>query len=166
MTADPLPPISLNRVLGLCEVLDDRGGREDVSRLARELNYRLGDLLLAIRAAEMLGLVSTPGGDVVLEPLGKKVVDGGVNVKKAVLEERMKGLSLFRFFLDLLARAPGGELPRDTILEELAILLPNENPKSAFQTLVSWGRFGDVFGYSRDTGRFFLQHAPAAGRQS
>lgn len=160
MTVDPLPPIGLNRVLGLCEVLDDRGGREDVSRLARELSYRLGDLLLAIRAAEILGLVSTPGADVVLEPLGKKVVDGDVKVKKAVLEGQMRRHSLFRFFLDLLGNAPGGELPRDTILEELAILLPNENPKTAFQTLVSWGRFGDVFGYSRDTGRFFLQHAP------
>lgn len=161
MTVDPLPPIGLNHVLGLCQVLDDRGGREDVSRMARELHYRLGDLLLAIRAAEMLGLVSTPGGDAVLDPLGKRVVDGDVNVKKAVLQERMVRLTLFRFFLDLLANAPGGELPRDSILEELAILLPNENPRTAFQTLVSWGRFGDVFGYSRDTGRFFLQHPPA-----
>jgi NitT/TauT family transport system ATP-binding protein len=161
VTVDPLPPIGLNQVLGLCQVLDDRGGRDDVSRLAREIPHRLGDLLLAIRAAEILGLVSTPGADVVLEPLGKKVVDGDVNVKKAVLQERMERLTLFRFFLDLLANAPGGELPRDSILEELAILLPNENPRTAFQTLVSWGRFGDVFGYSRDTGRFFLQHPPA-----
>jgi NitT/TauT family transport system ATP-binding protein len=161
VTVDPLPPIGLNHVLGLCQVLDDRGGREDVSRLARELHYKLGDLLLAIRAAEMLGLVSTPGGDAVLQPLGKRVVDGDVNVKKSVLQERMERLTLFRFFLELLAKAPGGELPRDTILEELAILLPNENPRTAFQTLVAWGRFGDVFGYSRDTGRFFLQHPPA-----
>jgi NitT/TauT family transport system ATP-binding protein len=158
---DPLPAIGLNHVLGLCEVLDDRGGREDVYKLARELNYRLGDLLLAIRAAEMLGLVSTPGGDMVLEPLGKRAVDGGVKVKKAILKEQMQKLTLFQFFERLLANAPGGELDKEQILEELAILLPSENPKTAFQTLVSWGRFGDVFGYSRDTNRFFLQHEPA-----
>jgi NitT/TauT family transport system ATP-binding protein len=158
---DPLPAIGLNHVLGLCEVLDDRGGREDVYKLARELNYRLGDLLLAIRAAEMLGLVSTPGGDIVLEPLGKRAVDGGVKVKKAILKEQMEKLTLFQFFESLLANAPGGELAKEQILEELAILLPSESPKAAFQTLVSWGRFGDVFGYSRDTNRFFLQHKSA-----
>ncbi len=161
MIFDPLPTVGINRVLGLCEVLDDRGGRDDVYKLARELNFRLGDLLAAIRAAEMLGLVSTPGGDIVLEPLGKKAVDGDVNTKKAVLKEQMQKLTLFQFFERLLSNAPGGELPRDTILEELAILLPNENPRTAFQTLVTWGRFGDIFGYSKDTDRLFLQHGAA-----
>ncbi len=161
MIFDPLPAIGINHVLGLCEMLDDRGGRDDVYKLARELNFKLGDLLAAIRAAEMLGLVSTPGGDIVLEPLGKRAVDGDVNEKKAILKEQMEKLTLFQFFKGLLSNAPDGELDRDVILEELAILLPNENPKTAFQTLVSWGRFGDVFGYSRDTNRFFLQQKPA-----
>ncbi len=160
MIFDPLPAIGINHVLGLCEVLDDRGGRDDVYKLSRELNFRLGDLLGAIRGAELLGLVSTPGGDIVLEPLGKRAVDGDVNVKKAILKEQMLKLRLFQFFVTLLSNAPEEGLPREQILEELAILLPNENPKTAFQTLVSWGRFGDVFGYSRDTDRFFLQHRP------
>ncbi len=163
MLFDPLPAIGINHVLGLCEVLDDRGGRDDVSRLSRELHFRLGDLLAAIRAAEMLGLISTPGGDIVLEPLGKRAVDGDAATKKVILREQMQKLHLVRFFEDLLSRAPDGELPRETILEELAILLPNENPRTAFQTLVSWGRFADVFGYSRDTDRFFLQHRPPGG---
>jgi NitT/TauT family transport system ATP-binding protein len=158
---DPLPNVGLNRVLGLCQLLDDRGGRDDIYRLSRELNYRLGDLLHAIRAAEMLSLVSTPGNDIRLEPLGKRAVEGDVKVKKALLQQQMRELTLFQFFENLLANAPGNELDKAQILEELAILLPNENPKTAFQTLVAWGRFGDLFGYSRDTDRFFLQHRPA-----
>jgi NitT/TauT family transport system ATP-binding protein len=160
MMIDPLPVISINHVLGLCDVLDERGGREDVYKLARELNYKLGDLLLIIRAAEMLGLVTTPGGDIVLEPLGKQVAEGDTASKKAVLRAQMEGLTLFQYFLKLLGNAPEGELDKDTILEELAILMPNENPKTSFQNLVSWGRFADLFGYSRDTNQFFLQQKP------
>ncbi len=159
MDVEPLPQVGINRVLGLCEVLDDRGGREDVYKLARDLNYKFTDLLLAIKGAEVLGLVSTPGGDVVLEPLGKKVVDGDVNTKKAELKAQMERLKLFEHIQQLLKNAPDGKVDKDVILADLAIILPNENPKTMFSTLVGWGRYGNIFGYSRDTDQFFLQQA-------
>ena len=48
------------------------------------------------------------------------------------------------------------------IVEELAIRLPHEQPRQLFTTLLNWGRYGDVFGYSRDTDLFFLHRADAA----
>ena len=35
----------------------------------------------------------------------------------------------------------------------------HEQPRQMFTTLLNWGRYGDVFGYSRDTDLFFL-HRP------
>lgn len=163
MDVEPLPNVGMSHVLGLCEVLDDRGGRDDVYKLARDLNFKFAELLLTIKAAEMLGLVTTPGGDAVLTPLGKQAIDGDVNAKKAIMKAQMEKLALFQRVRGLLVNAPEKAVDKDTLLQELAILLPNENPKTVFNTLVNWGRYGDIFGYSRDTDRFFLQEADRAG---
>jgi len=50
---------SLTRVIGLLEVLDDRGGARRL-QLGRELNYKFGELLKVMKAAELLGFVDTP----------------------------------------------------------------------------------------------------------
>ncbi len=70
---NPIPDCSLTWVFGLLETLEDRGGRDDGYKIARDLQFKFGDLLKVMKAAEILGLVSTPAGDVVLEPLGQSV---------------------------------------------------------------------------------------------
>ena len=55
---EPLPSTGISKVLGLCEILDDHGGKEDVYRLAQDLHMPFGELLLVIKGAEMLGLVT------------------------------------------------------------------------------------------------------------
>ena len=85
----PLPDVALTSVFGLLELLDDRGGREDGYKIARDLNIRFGDLLKVMKAAEILGFVSTPAGDVVLEPLGKQFLEAGINERKLLLREQL-----------------------------------------------------------------------------
>jgi hypothetical protein len=36
------------------------------------------------------------------------------------------------------------------------MLLPLENPRAMFNTLINWGRYGEVLGYSRDTDKVYL----------
>ncbi len=157
---EPLPSTGISKVLGLCEILDDHGGREDVYRLAQDLHMPFGELLLVIKGSEMLGLVETPGGDAVLTPLGKRVLETSMNEKKAILKQQMLKLRVFQHINKLLENAENHEVPAEVILEELAVLLPQEQPRQLFTTLLNWGRYGEVFGYSRDTDRFYLQ-APA-----
>jgi NitT/TauT family transport system ATP-binding protein len=154
---EPLPSTGISKILGLCEILDDHGGKEDVYRLAQDLHMPFGELLLVIKGAEMLGLVETPGGDAVLTPLGKKVLETSMNEKKALLKEQMVKLQVFKHIVRLLQNAEEHEVPAEVILEELAVLLPQEQPRQLFTTLLNWGRYGEVFGYSRDTDLFYLQ---------
>src|SRR5215471_13808389 len=99
MSPDALPAASLSRILGLLEILDDRGGRAEVSRLAQDIRMDSAELLPVIQGAELLELVNTPGGDVVLLPVGKKIIESDMNTKKAVVKEQMEKLPLFRFFI-------------------------------------------------------------------
>ena len=45
-------------------------------------------------------------------------------------------------------------MPAEVIVEELAVLLPQEQPRQLFTTLLNWGRYGEVFGYARETDSF------------
>ena len=153
---EPLPNTGISKMLGLCEILDDRGGREDGYRLAQDLGMPFAEVLLAIKGAEMLGLIDTPGGDAVLTPLGKRCLEVPMNEKKALLKEQMKRLRVFRHIIHQLERADENELDADVILEEISLLLPLEQPRAMFSTLINWGRYGEILGYSRDTDKVYL----------
>ncbi len=153
---NPIPDCQLTWIVGLLETLEDRGGRDDGYRIARDLQFNFSDLLKVMKAAEILGFVSTPSGDVVLEPLGKKFLELDVNQRKLLLREQLKKLSLFAYFIRLLRGQPDHSLPKEVALEHLAMLLPNESPQKQFNTMVNWGRYGELFGYNKDEDRFYL----------
>jgi NitT/TauT family transport system ATP-binding protein len=153
---NPVPDCQLTLVFGLLELLEDRGGREDGYKIARDLQFKFGDLLKVMKAAEILGFVTTPAGDVVLEPLGKELIAGDVNKKKLIVREQLKQLSLFAYFIRLLRGQEDRSLTKEVVLEHLAMLLPTERPERVFWTIVNWGRFAELFGYNKDEDRFYL----------
>ncbi|MGC1678845.1 MAG: AAA-associated domain-containing protein [Candidatus Binataceae bacterium] len=154
----PIPDCQLTWVFGLLELLEDRGGREDGYKIARDLQFKFGDLLKVMKAAEILGLVSTPAGDVVLEPLGKQFLDSDVNQRKLLIREQLKKHPLFSYLVRLLRGQEDRSLAKEVVLEHLAMLLPSEPPQRMFQTIVNWGRFAELFGYNKDEDRFYLDH--------
>ena len=152
----PIPDTNLPRVFGLLEVLDDRNGREDGYRLARDLNYDLSELLKVMKAGEILGLVDTPGGDIVLQPLGKRFLESDINQRKLILREHLREQGLFNYLVRLLKGQDDKSVDKELVLEHLGMLLPNEDPERLFNTIVSWGRFAELFGYNKDEDRFYL----------
>lgn len=154
----PIPDCQLTWVFGLLELLEDRGGREDGYKIARDLQFKFGDLLKVMKAAEILGLVSTPAGDVVLEPLGKQFLDSDVNQRKLLIRDQLKKHPLFSYLVRLLRGQEDRSLAKEVVLEHLAMLLPSEPPQRMFQTIVNWGRFAELFGYNKDEDRFYLDH--------
>jgi len=152
----PLPDAGLTLVFGLLELLEDRGGREDGYKIARDLNFKFGDLLKVMKAAEILGFLSTPAGDAVLEPLGKQFLEAKINERKLIVREQLKKHSLFSYFIRLLHGQEDKSLSKEIVLEHLAMLLPSEKPERQFQTLVNWGRYAELFGYNKDEDRFYL----------
>jgi NitT/TauT family transport system ATP-binding protein len=153
---NPIPDCPLTWVFGLLETLEDRGGRDDGYKIARDLQFNFGDLLKVMKAAEVLGLVTTPDGDVVLEPLGRRFLESDMNGRKLIIREQLKQHGLFSYLVRLLRGQGEHTLSRQTVLEHLALLLPNEKPEKMFTTIVNWGRFAELFGYNKDEDRFYL----------
>ena len=153
---NPIPDCQLTWVFGLLETLEDRGGRDDGYKIARDLHFKFSDLLKVMKAAEILGFVSTPDGDVVLEPLGKQFLERDINQRKLIIREQLKKLGLFSYLIRLLRGQEDRSLSKQVVLEHLAMLLPNEPPEKLFTTIVNWGRYAELFGYNKDEDRFYL----------
>jgi len=154
----PIPDCQLTWIFGLLELLDDRGGRDDGYKIARDLQFKFGDLLKVMKAAEILGFVSTPSGDVVLEPFGKEFLESDMNKRKLTLRDILKKLGLFSYLIRLLQGQEDRSLSKEIVLEHLAMLLPTEKPERVYWTVVNWGRFAELFGYNKDEDRFYLDH--------
>ena len=151
-----LPQIGISEILGLVELLIAKGGREDIYKLASELKMEFGQTLTVIRGAELLGLVNTPGGDVVIEALGEKMSRSKINERKLIIKAQLERLPIFNQVILLLQENESHEITREQILEKLAEMIPNENNEQTFDTLVNWGRYAELFGYNDDTETFYL----------
>jgi NitT/TauT family transport system ATP-binding protein len=154
---EPLPEATVSEVIGLLEYLDARGGSEDIVRIAADTHRRFDRMLNVVEAAELLGLVSTPGRLVVLGPEGIRLVRAAAEERKTIWRDRLLGLGLFRLVHDALHRQPGIPLDRDFVLETLALHMPQENPEAVFSTFVRWARFGNLFAYDKTRQALSLQ---------
>jgi len=156
LQVDPLPHAGISEVLGLLEVLDDRKGREKIYTLARDLNFDFGNLLLIIKAAEMLDFVYTPGAEAVLKALGKKMIETEMNAKKKLLLAQLRKLGLFKVVKAKLQENSESRVSQNEIIELIQTHLPKEKPDLVFETLINWGRFAEFLGYSQDDGHLYL----------
>src|SRR5678815_5759467 len=102
MSIEPLPTTGISKLLGLCELLDDHGGKEDVFALSRDLHMAFSELLLVVKGGEMLELVETSKNDVVLTALGNEALAATLSQKKALLKQQMHKLQVFRHIVKLL----------------------------------------------------------------
>jgi NitT/TauT family transport system ATP-binding protein len=153
-----LPEMGISQILGLVELLIGKGGREDIYKLAGELSMELGETLTVIKAAEMLGLVNTPGGDVVVEDFGHQVIDASITERKDLIRHKLELLPVFKSVEEFLNNKDDGEVGRDEVLEKLAELIPNDDAETSFSTMVNWGRYAEIFGYNDDTQTFYLDN--------
>jgi len=153
---DPIPLVGISRVIGLLELVDDAGGRADVFRLAREVNFEFGEILRVIKGAEVLGLVETPGADVVLTSTGGQLLRGRINSRKKLVKEQLKKLPIFRAVMEALRRSEDHRADHDAFLEMFAIHLPAEDPETLLKTVIDWGRYAELLGYSPDDQQLYL----------
>jgi NitT/TauT family transport system ATP-binding protein len=155
---EPLPQVHLGEVFGLMEILRDRGGRADVFGLDMATEYNFGHTITVVKAGEMLGLLDTPRNNVVLTALGTKMLDADVNDRKPMLNKQLRTLNTFKFILQIIEESPDKRVTKEIVVEELVVRLPTEEVEQLFETVVSWGRFAELFVYEVDTETLSLDH--------
>ena len=153
---ETVPFVSPGEIIGLLEILDDNKGIIDVFDLATRIGKDFGSTLTVVKAAELLDFIDTPKQNIIFTDVGKKFLAGDINARKTTFKQQVRQLRLFDIINGMLQRAENVSLPEDVVMEQLAILLPNEDPEKLFDVIVGWGRYGELYGYNADDKMLYL----------
>jgi len=159
---EPIPPVIISHIMGVIDILGERGGQMDVFKLDQMTDYDFGHTLTVIKAGEMLGFLDNPKNTVILTPLGRQFLEADTIGRKNILREQLLGLNTFKFIMQLLKESRNGRVSKDLVMEEMCIRLTAEEPEKMSTFIVGWGRHAELFGYSTDTEELFLDPEPAA----
>jgi len=140
---EPLPGAQNADMLGLLELLETMGGACDLFQVVAHTHVAFEKVLTTVKGLEMLELVDTPKRSVELTPLGRTFVQGGMDERKRIWRDQLMELKLFM---------TEGALAREELIQEIASRLPMEDPELTFETIVAWGRFGELFAYRKERG--------------
>ena len=155
---ESIPQVSVGRISGLLEILEDSTETVDLFELSHRIGKEFSDTIAIVKAAEMLDLVDTPKQDVFLTPLGREFLAADQSGRKAIFARQILKLRLFQIICGSLRKA-ARPVDADIILQELAILLPYDQPDKLFETIVAWGRYAELIDYDQDTHTVFVQEA-------
>ncbi|MBI4598415.1 MAG: ATP-binding cassette domain-containing protein [Candidatus Omnitrophica bacterium] len=150
MTAIPL--VEIREIVGLLEAIKRRGDDVEFFRLTTELGLTFTRILLAAKAAELLGFLETPQDRLVLTELGRHLLASPRKGRKQIVRKQLLALPIIKRLRDMLEHSEDHTIPKDVILEELAIQCPQEDPKRLFRILMNWGRFADVWTFIAPAG--------------
>lgn len=142
-----IPYVSLVTTIGLLELLENEGSME-LFELTQHADLELTQLLLVVKAAELLGWVATPGQRVEMTPAGRDFLGADVNRRKQLLNARLRDIFVFDLAIQVLKHSESGEVDEELILSQLALHFPHERPQRVFRTLVAWARYAELFKYS------------------
>jgi len=157
-TAIPtLPNARIGSIVGLLETLNEQGGKVDIYKLSDSLRFELKDLIPITEAAELLGFVKIGSGDIELADLGRRVIDGDENAKKAIFRQQMlANVLLVQRVGSELEQDPDHRVGREVILEFLGSSFPPEESERQTKTVIDWARYAELFDFDPDTDQFFL----------
>jgi NitT/TauT family transport system ATP-binding protein len=148
------------------EIVNNNGGCMDVFALDQLTEYDFGHTLGVVKAGEMLDFLDTPKNLVVLTPTGRSFLAADVNARKELINRQIRALETFRFVTQILREASDTRLPKEIIIEELAIRLPGQDYERLFETIVGWGRYAELLGYEPQSEILYLDQpstpAPSA----
>jgi NitT/TauT family transport system ATP-binding protein len=149
-----LPHARVGGIAGLIELLRDRGGREDLFRLAEELVMDVEDLLPILEACVLLGFAWLKEGDVQLSKAGEAFADADIQTRKVLFRQAaLEHVTILKQIDSILKRksdhAMADEFFNDILDEHFA----EEEVQRQFETATNWGRYAEIFDYDRATGR-------------
>lgn len=152
-----LPHARPGGIAGLMEILLDRGGRDDLHRLAADLIMEVDDLLPIVEAAGILGFVGLQEGDVEITPEGRAFAEADILTRKALFRQAaLQHVRLLQQIEHTLRAKSDHALPDDFFLDILEEHFSEDESQRQLDTAIHWGRYAEIFDYDAEKGRLIL----------
>ena len=154
-----LPHSRPGAVGGLLELLNDRGGKEDLYRVAEDLLMELDDLLPIVEAAVLLGFAKSARGDIELTPEGKAFAEADIEKRTALFRDAaLAHVSLLQQMNMALSIKGDHSMPLEFYRDVLDEHFPAAEVQKQIETALHWGRYAGIFTYDSEHDRL-LSHA-------
>jgi NitT/TauT family transport system ATP-binding protein len=152
-----LPHARRGAIAGLLELLNDRGGKEDLYRIADELHMEVDDLLPLVDAATLLSFATSAQGDVELTEKGREFAEADIPTRKRLFRDAaLANVSLLQQMRGALENKSDHSMPLEFFRDLLEQRLSDEEARQQIETALNWGRYGDIITYDADSDRLKL----------
>ncbi len=125
----------MGEVMGLVQTLGK--DPESIFALTQRLKRDFSTFLSVIKAAELIGLVETPGQAVRLTPKGTEFRQADPKHRKTLMYDLLLELKIFHHFADRIDHSEEKQITEQEVLDDLAQLFPGERPKILFKTMMA-----------------------------
>ncbi len=154
-----LHPVSTNLLAGLAETLvaPPYNGRADLPALAGSLQLELDDLLPMGDALQLLGLGVLEEGDLRLTDQGRRWVGAETDARKQIFGRALRGnVPLVAQIRRVLDERPNHRAAAVRFRDELEDTMSPDYADETLRTVISWGRYAELYSYDEEADQFFL----------
>ncbi len=155
-----LPHARPGGIAGLLELLIDKGGKDDIYRLADDLGLELDDFLPIVDAAQLLGFLTIEEGDTSITPTGTEFANSEILRQKELFRAAAtENVLLLRQIRRALESKSDHTVPEDFFLDMIDEQFSEEESRRQMETAVTWGRYAELFDFDAARRRFVLPDA-------
>jgi NitT/TauT family transport system ATP-binding protein len=152
-----LPHVRPGGMAGLLELLLDKGGRDDIYRLADDLAFEIDDLLPIVEAAQLLGFLNVEEGDAVMTPAGEEFANSEILRQKELFRDAAQAhILLLRQIRRALESKSDHTVSAEFFLDLLDEQFSEEECERQLDTAIAWGRYAELFDYDSGRRRFVM----------
>jgi NitT/TauT family transport system ATP-binding protein len=155
-----LPHARPGGIAGLLELLIDKGGRDDIYRLADDLALEIDDFLPIVDAAQLLGFLKVEEGDASITPTGEEFANSEILRQKELFRDAaVEHILLLRQIRRALDAKSDHTVPEEFFLDMLDEQFSEEESQRQIETAVNWGRYAELFDFDAGRRRFVMPDA-------
>ena len=155
-----LPHARPGGMAGLLELLLDKGGRDDIYRLADDLAFEIDDLLPIVDAAQLLGFLTIEEGDAAITDSGAEFANSEILRQKELFRDAaLAHILLLRQIRRALEAKSDHTVPEDFFLDMLDEQFSEEESARQMETAITWGRYAELFDFDAGRRRFVMSDA-------
>ena len=150
------PHAGVSEIIGLLEAVNDFSGSVDASVLADDFDLEIDEVFPAIEAAETLGFVSTPDGDIKLTEVGRRFLKAGIQKRKSMLREQMLRIESMAQLIAKLRESEDSKMTKEEFTRYLSTTMKSLHPQDLFLVLLNWARYAGLLRYDSDAEEIYL----------
>jgi NitT/TauT family transport system ATP-binding protein len=155
-----LPHARPGGMAGLLELLLDKGGRDDIYRLADDLAFEIDDLLPIVDASQLLGFLKVEEGDASITETGTEFANSEILRQKELFRDAaLANILLLRQIRRALESKSDHTVPEEFFLDLLDEQFSEEECLRQMDTAITWGRYAELFDFDASRRRFVMPDA-------